>query len=236
MSDFVLSPSDFAFAYDGCKRCFYYKVIEKVRVPLALPSIFKKIDQLTIDFFENKDVREIDKSLPEGRVIFGDKKVRSKPLRPNGGKSEHTCTINGKTDTIIEFEDGTFGIVDFKTSAINDKKAKIYSRQLHAYAIALENPASGFIKMSPVSKLGLFVMDPHALEDPGTGEPGTDEHELALMTKTKWIEIPRDDEKFKKFLSEVVDLLGSGKAPVSKEKKEPWHWDGCVGCYRWCDR
>ena len=62
---------------------FYYKVIKKVKTPLVLPSIFKKIDQLTIDFFEGKDVREIDKSLPAGRVIFGDRKVRSKPLRPD---------------------------------------------------------------------------------------------------------------------------------------------------------
>ena len=84
------------------------------------------MESLTIDFFEGKDVREIDKSLPPGRVIFGDRKVRSKPLRPNDGKSEHRCIINGKTDTIVEFEDGTYGIVDFKTSAINDKKAKIY--------------------------------------------------------------------------------------------------------------
>jgi len=236
MSDFKLSPSDFAFAYDGCKRCFYYKVVEGRKAPLVLPSIFKKIDQLTIDFFEGKDVREIDKSLPPGRVIFGDRKVRSKPLRPNDGKSEHRCIINGKTDTIVEFEDGTYGIVDFKTSAINDKKAKIYSRQLHAYAIALENAETGFTQLSPVSKLGLFVMEPHAIEDPGTGEPGTDKHELALMTKTKWIEIPRDDENFKKFLSEVADLLGAGNPPVSKEKIQKWDWDGCEGCYQWCDR
>ena len=227
MSDFILSPSDFAFTYDGCKRCFYYKVVQKVKTPIVLPGIFKTIDQLTIDFFEGKDVREIDKSLPPGRVIFGDRKVRSKPLRPDDGKSNHTCTINGKTDTIVEFEDGTYGIVDFKTSAINDKKARLYSRQLHAYAIALENAADGFTKLGPVSKLGLFVMEPYELQELNDSEYG-------LMTKAEWIEIPRDDEKFKQFLLEVVTLLGKSEPP--KKAKGRFHWDGCQDCYWWCHK
>ena len=271
MSDFILKPSDFAFTYDGCKRCFYYKVIKGVKTPLVLPSIFKKIDQLTIDFFEGKNVKDIDKSLPEGWVKFGDKKVKSKPLRLDGGKSDHTVTINGKIDTIVEFDDETFGIVDFKTSSINDKKAKIYSRQLHAYAIALENPADNFTKMSPVSRLGLFVMEPYKLTK---GQPKTkvkpeeekeeqkgllteardnlteeekethdkkklkdlDDDQYSLVTKAEWIEIPRDDEKFKKFLLEVVALLGSNTPPAKVPKKEPWHWSGCQECYWWCKK
>ena len=225
MSDFKLSPSDFAFSYDGCKRCFYYKVVRSQKTPLVLPNIFKIIDELTKDFFEGKDVKEIDKSLPPGKVIFGDRKVKSKPLKDE--KSGNRCIISGRTDTIVEFEDGTHGVVDFKTSKISKNKARTYSRQLHAYALALENAETGFYSCRQVSKLGVFVMEPEELVNLHDGNYG-------LMTKAEWIEIKRDDDKFKEFLREVLALLGNKKAPG--KTKGRFSWDGCQNCYWWCHR
>jgi hypothetical protein len=42
----ILSPSDFAFLWDDCPRCFYRKIVEKERRPRSpFPSVFGKIDR-----------------------------------------------------------------------------------------------------------------------------------------------------------------------------------------------
>ena len=40
---------------------------------------------------------------------------------------------------------------------------KKYSRQLHAYALALEKAAEGKPALSPITKIGLFVVEPEKL-------------------------------------------------------------------------
>ena len=50
---FKLSPSDFGFLYDECKRCFYLKVKHNFTRPRGImPSIFIKIDGIMKDYFE----------------------------------------------------------------------------------------------------------------------------------------------------------------------------------------
>ncbi len=42
--NYKLSPSDLTFAYEGCKRCFYQRVVNNIAQPsIPLPSIFSKI-------------------------------------------------------------------------------------------------------------------------------------------------------------------------------------------------
>ena len=42
---YKLSPSDFGFLYDECKKCFYHKVKHGLNRPRGImPSIFTKID------------------------------------------------------------------------------------------------------------------------------------------------------------------------------------------------
>ena len=78
---FKLSPSDFGFLYDECKKCFYLKVkhnFDRPRTPM--PSIFTKIDGIMKNYFEGKSPKDIADNLPEGKVEFGDKWIQSKPL------------------------------------------------------------------------------------------------------------------------------------------------------------
>ena len=45
--NYKLSPSDLTFTYEGCKRCFYLKVVKNVTPPsIPLPSIFSKMASL----------------------------------------------------------------------------------------------------------------------------------------------------------------------------------------------
>ena len=95
---FKLSPSDFGFLYDECKKCFYLKVkhnFDRPRTPM--PSIFTKIDGIMKNYFEGKSPKDIADNLPDGKVEFGDKWIQSKPLADK--KTGNKCFIKGKTDT-----------------------------------------------------------------------------------------------------------------------------------------
>ena len=78
---FKLSPSDFGFLYDECKRCFYLKVKHNFGRPRSImPSIFIKIDSIMKDYFEGKSPKDITAALPGGKVEFGDRWIQSKPF------------------------------------------------------------------------------------------------------------------------------------------------------------
>ena len=62
---FKLSPSDFGFLYDECKRCFYLKVKHNFGRPRSImPSIFIKIDSIMKDYFEGISPKDITAALP----------------------------------------------------------------------------------------------------------------------------------------------------------------------------
>ena len=77
---FKLGPSDFAFLWSECKRCFYLKVKHNHQRPRSImPKIFISIDGLMKDYFEQKSPKDIDDSLNDGHVEFGDRWIQSKP-------------------------------------------------------------------------------------------------------------------------------------------------------------
>ena len=111
-----LSPSDFAFLWEECKRCFYLKVARgffRPRTPF--PGIFSVIDQLMNEYFNGRPNAEISETLPPGVVKYGESWVESRALAVPGRES--TCFIRGRFDSVLEFEDGSYGIIDFKTTS-----------------------------------------------------------------------------------------------------------------------
>lgn len=157
--NYKLSPSDFAFLYEGCKRCYYLKVIYNIPQPSTpLPSIFSKMAGLLKNHYDGKPTKELHADLPAGTVNYGEKYVKSNPIQLPDHKA--TCFINGRFDIVVEFEDKTYGVIDFKTGKPNEEYLSLYKRQLHAYAYALENLAPGALKLSPVTKMGLLYFYP----------------------------------------------------------------------------
>ena len=116
------------------------------------------------------------------------------------------CYINGRFDAVIEFDDGTFGVVDYKTSDPREEHVAFYSRQLTAYAYALERPAPNALGLSPVSRMGLFIISPQRFECAPT-------EELVFVNKTTWMDVPRDDGAFLSLLSEVLAVLDDPEPP-----------------------
>ncbi len=197
--NWTLSPSDFAFLWEECKRCFYLKVVRGFSRPAGpMPGIFSVIDAQMRAHFMGQGTHLMTPELPPGVVVYGEKWVQSEPIALPG--HTHTCAIRGKFDTVVRFEDGSYGVIDFKTSDIRPSHVHRYSRQLRAYAYALEHPAPGKLALSPISRMGLLAYTPHTFT--------AQEARQAILTgHLRWHEIRRNDESFFQFLDEVLTVL-----------------------------
>jgi PD-(D/E)XK nuclease superfamily len=205
---YKLSPSDLTFTWDECKYCFYMKVKHGVVLKTAFPGIFGKMANLTSEFYLGRPAREISPDLPSGTVKFREKFVKSAPISVPGAASQ--CYLSGRFDAVIEFDDGSYGLVDYKTSEAREEHVAFYSRQLTAYAYALENPAPKALGLSPVSRMGLFIITPDRFEQNPAGE-------MVFVNRRTWKEVPRDDAAFLAFLGEVLAVLDSPTPPPSSE-------------------
>lgn len=213
--NYRLSPSDLTFNYEGCTRCFYLKIVHGIAQPSTpLPSIFSKIAGLLKNHYDGKYTSELHVDLPPGTVSHGEKWVRSQTIKlPN---HQSTCYINGRFDIVVSFDDGTYGVIDFKTSDPSKDSARMYSRQLHAYAYALEHPASGKLALSPVTKLGLLYFYPNNVSQQSIDW-------LSYGAEIVWVEVEKDEQSFLKFIDKVLDVLELPEAPE--------HSPDC----QWCD-
>lgn len=216
--NYKLSPSDLTFTFEGCKRCFYQKVVNNIAQPsIPLPSIFSQIASLLKNHYDGKPTSGLHVALPPGIVSHGEKFVRSAPIQlPN---HDATCYINGRFDIVVSFDDGSHGVIDFKTSNPSSRSAALYSRQLHAYAYALEHPAPGKLALSPVTKLGLLYFYPESVNQQGL-------ERLFYEADITWVEIEKDEGEFLKFIDEVLDVLELPEAP---EHSSNCQWCNYIG-------
>ena len=202
---YKLSPSDFGFLWDECRRCFYLKVVRDFPRPSApFPKIFNAIDEAMKTCFMKIPSEQWATGVPAGKFHKADGWVQSKAIKFDGRKS--SIYIKGIFDTVIELADGGFGVVDFKTSTVSASSAVKYGRQLHAYAFALGRPAPNELAIEPVTSLGLLVYQPNSFKTDGGAA-------AELGGKLAWLGIPKDDDKFVRFLDEVVSVLDLDEPP-----------------------
>jgi hypothetical protein len=205
-----LSPSDLTFLWDECPRCFYLKHIHGITRPAApFPAVFGAIDRLMKAHYAGRSATEIVPSMPPGVISVSEKWIESIPIE----LPEHSlsCFLRGKVDAMIGFNDGSYGIVDFKTSEPKPAQIPFYSRQLHAYAYAFEHPAPGKLGLSPISRMGLLVEAPHATWIATT-------EEINFHFTSTWLEIPYYEDGFLHFIDQVLSLLELPEPPPADEK------------------
>jgi hypothetical protein len=213
--NYKISPSDLTFLYDGCKRCFYLKVKHGISQPsIPLPSIFTKIAGLLKEYYDGKRTEKLHAGLPPGLVKYGEKPIESSVF--NFENHKDTCYIKGRFDVVLEFDDGTYGVIDYKTANPEGEASKSYGRQLHSYAYALENPAPGSLKLAPVSMIGLLYFHPTSVSQ-------RDLKSLSFDSKIHLINVQRNNEEYLKFIEDVLGLLESPQPPAP-----------ALGC-QWCD-
>jgi CRISPR/Cas system-associated exonuclease Cas4 (RecB family) len=202
---YKFSPSELTFLWDECPRCFYLKHVHGIARPAApFPKIFGRIDKLMKAFFQDQPTSEVALALPAGKVRFAERWVTSTPIELPGRAS--SAYIRGVFDIVIEFNDGSYGVVDFKTSETKPEHPAFYSRQLHAYAYALQNPRQGAFALSPISRLGLLSVEPVAMERALDGR-------LAYLGMVTWVEIPLQPDGFLAFIDAILQVLDQPQPP-----------------------
>ena len=105
-------------------------------------------------------------------------------------------------------------MLDFKTGKPSDEKSKMYTRQLQAYVMALENPVPNALGLSPVSKLALLYSTPDSCRQNAATRQ-------VVEGEIECTEVERDDSAFLDFLGEVVSLL-DGPLPVPQPDVCDW--------------
>ena len=209
-----ISPSDLTFAWNDCHRCLWLYYNYGVKNPTFLPLVGDLAD-MQERYFDGASSHHMDPAIPAGKVLDRGKFVVSKPIEINGAPTKFA--IRGKYDILMEFDDGTYGVIDCKFQARDTDKSDFYAPQLEAYAFALENPAKGEPKK--ISALGLFVwslVTPRGNADSGFG----------LQLKSSWRPIDRNPEALNTRLTEFITMLGE---PVTVS-------NGCNHCKYISDR
>lgn len=199
---FRLSPSDFAYLYEECKRCYWLKTKGILDRPKGIfPAVFGAINTRVQGELVGKDLRELSPNLPEGFVESQEKFVESIPFPGTN------VYISGKYDILVKLTDGTYMVIDFKLSKPGEEKVQKYQSQLWAYKFAFENSANDDKKI--ISRMGLVMIYPDQVKF---------ERGVAMLDFPPiWLEVTPNDEAFKKFMLEINDLLNEPE-PEANEK------------------
>ena len=200
-----ISPSDLTFSWDGCHRCLWLYYNHQVKAPLFMPLVGEIAEMQELSCL-GKTSADLHPAIPEGKVESHGGWVVSKPIEVGGQVTPYA--IRGKYDLLMEFPDGTYGVVDCKFQARDSDKSGFYSPQLEAYAFGLENPAKGEPKQ--ISSLGLLVWSPVKIRGNSSGNFG-------MELKCSWYPMERNPEALQSRLSEFIGVI-SGKVPESKNK------------------
>jgi hypothetical protein len=165
------------------------------------------------DIYLSHSTKKISPTLPEGKSTMAGRWVRSEPIVIDG--HANTCYIQGIFDTVVSFDDGSYGVIDFKTTKPRKSHVEFYGRQLNAYAYALQHPAPGKPFLSPISRLGLLCFYPQDMDE-------ISPQNLSLIGPAEWVDVTLDEGKFLAFIADVMDVLELTAPPEADE--------GCKFC------
>jgi hypothetical protein len=209
MSDIVktfqLAPSDFGFLLKECPACYYDKYVNRIFRPrYSMPAIFTTIDGLMTSYYDNRSTKDISDTLQEGIITLGGIQVKSRPIFCK----EYNCNIviGGKVDSLMMFNDGTFGVIDFKTTLPKKTTVDFYFPQLMSYSVALEYNDPEITKDCKISKIGLCCFNPLSFDKTS-----------GLLGSTEWIEIEKNKDRFKAMLLRIAKMLTAKEKPKSGE-------------------
>jgi PD-(D/E)XK nuclease superfamily len=203
-----ISPSDLTFLYGECKRCFWLKYNKGISTPGVMPLV-GPMSAMQEARYHNADARSLDSQLRPGKIARFGQSIESEPIFINGEYSK--WRIKGKYDLVIEYTNGTLGLIDCKvtTGAMDDSKVNHYLPQLEAYCYALENPLHGMPYTVAHSGLMMWKID-------GVWESPEDETSV-FGVEQAFLMVPRDPDGFLKFMTEVIAVL-DGHIPESGDK------------------
>ena len=195
-----LSPSNLNYEDRRCDRCFAEAANGEAWPQGPFPGIFAKLDSQQRRYFTDRPTSDVDPGLPPGTLHNGGR-VQSAPHAIGGVD----FTIRGNMDALLRFDDGSVGVVDFKSTTASPQLGDAYRPQLAAYQWALRKPASG--DPETVSVAGILVFAPEEMVDTERGR--------AYLVSSTWIPVEIEDGWFERFLERLVPLVESpSQAPT----------------------
>jgi hypothetical protein len=108
----------------------------------------------------------------------------------------------------MQFEVGSYGVVDFKTTEPSPYHIPFYCRQLHAYAYVLEHAGERGFHLAPITTMRLFCVELVVMERASEGR-------IAYQGVVTWLECPKDEVAFLDFFDKVLTVLERPDPPPS---------------------
>ena len=158
-------------SFGFCSRCAWVRLHVKDLPFQGFPGIFSSIDRYNKLLVQNHFLWE--GRPPEWLAAIGDVREFVRPPHWSAFKavdSQTGVTVRGEADAIFRCADGSYAIVDYKTTRYNPayrSMFRAYRAQLNTYAYIAER-----VGLSPVSRLSLVYMEP------ATGEETAQEPKL----------------------------------------------------------
>lgn len=151
------------------------------------------------DSAHGKNPKDLHPDLPSGVLEGKEVYIKSKPIPPS-----ERVFVSGRLDVLSKFDDGTHGVIDLKITDPRSDTLHKFSRQLHAYKYALENPMDSNKLVDKISKLGLLILSPESVE--------MKKGKVVYSAQPTWHEIDEDTKGFLDFIEEVTQVL-EGEPP-----------------------
>lgn len=207
--EIIIYPSDLSYLWNDSKLGFYDKYVLGIWRPYGpFPSVFKTMDEAMKKSFDKQNILDIVENAPSGILVHDEINVKSKFIDLG---EKYKISFKGKIDSLLLHDDGTYSIIDYKTSMISEQLKETYFLQLMTYAYCLENPETGTPKK--VSSLGLIGFQPIDFHyEVGEG---------AIRGEMQYISIPFDKDKFKKWLlNDLCPLLYKERDDVEQSSND----------------
>lgn len=206
----------------NCQRCLWIKLHLKPLPYQSFPGIFSTIDAYNKRIVHGYFDRE--RQLPTWLNSLGP--VESYIDPPSYHKfsisdSDVRVTLRGQADGIFKMVDGTYTIVDYKTSkyTVNqDKLMGIYKAQLNGYAYLAER-----LGMYPVRQLALVYMEPITDHETASLPNVVDSGGFTMQFNATIVPVEIvHDTMIPKLMSKARDIYDTPRVPSFEE--------GCKNC------
>jgi hypothetical protein len=209
-SPIVLAPSELDYKPKKCPRCFYLEKNKKISTKAFPPPVFSRFDVVQQAYYKDKNTSDLTKDLPQGRIMNKDElpgRVVSETLKDNKGRS---FILGGRPDIVIKFDQGGYGIIDFKTTKISEDKSENYKHQLEAYAQIFSKPGATKSKktpfLNPITHMGILQFDPSDIQS-------HNENNCDMRMNISFSPLKRDEEEFFKNITQIIDIISQSEIP-----------------------
>ena len=197
-----------------CLHCAWVRLHVKNLPFQSFPGIFSTIDRYNKFIVHNDFDRE--NALPIWLEELGEVGSYVNPPHWSSFKVTHDetgVTVRGEADGIFKMGDGSYTIVDYKTSKYSPGQRGLYSNyevQLNAYAYIGER-----LGLSPVRRLALVFMEPVADQETAQDPQLVDDRGFSMGFEATIVDVAlRPERLIPPLLRKVREVADMDRAPV----------------------